>query len=293
MIIVRLVSGLGNQLFQYAIAREISLRNNIDLKLDCSFFKGQSLRSYQLNNFNINASFATQHDLAKFKKLRSSLSFKYKILRKMEQFLPKYKRSIFFEDDLWLYDQNLARVNDNTYIDGYWQNQNYLSALHPQVLEELTLKNVGNSEYNHYLSLIKSKNAVSIHIRRGDYLTDAHASSTFGILSLAYYHRAINHFHSRFSDSAFFIFSDDLAWAEEQFKILATFVKIENGQQPSLELDLMSKCNHNIIANSSFSWWGAFLNPNPEKTVIMPKNWVQDENINSKINLKLSNWIQL
>lgn len=293
MIIVNLISGLGNQLFQYAIARNISLKKKIELKLDISFFSTQSLRNYQLDHFNIAENLASMQDLKRFTSLRSKHSVRYKVQRKIENLLPKHKRKIFSENDLWIYDESLEKISDHTYIDGYWQNKKYLKDLHPTILEELTLKNVDNSDYSHYLFLIGKSNSVSIHIRRGDYLGDKNANEIFGVLPIDYYNRAIDHVKTQVENPLFFIFSDDLNWAEEQFKIHATFVKIENGQKPYLELDLMAKCKHNIIANSSFSWWGAFLNRNLGKIVIMPKRWVLDENINAKINLKLSNWIQL
>jgi len=293
MIIVNLISGLGNQLFQYAIARNISLKKKIELKLDISFFSTQTLRNYQLDKFNIAENLASIQDLKRFTNLRSKHSVRYKIQRNIDNLLPKHKRKIFSESDLWIYEESLEKISNHTYIDGYWQNKKYLKDLHPIVLEELTLKNVDNNDYSHYLFLISKSNSVSIHIRRGDYLGDKNANEIFGVLSIDYYNRAIDHIKTQVENPLFFIFSDDLNWAEEQFKIQATFVKIENGQKPYLELDLMSKCKHNIIANSSFSWWGAFLNRNSSKIVIMPKRWVLDENINAKINLKLSNWIQL
>lgn len=293
MIVVNLVSGLGNQLFQYAFAKTIALRNNVDLKLDNSFFDHQNLRKFELNNFQLESSIVDYEDLVFFKKIKSSLNLKYKILRKLERFLPEYRRSIFIEKKLWEYDDTAKKINDNTYLEGYWQNANYYINLDSSIRDEFLIKNPYDPRYLTYLNNIEKSNSISIHIRRKDYITDVNASSTLGALSIEYYNKAIRYISSKVLDPIFYVFSDDLEWAKKNLLTKATYVEIEDGKLPHFELSLMSKCKHNIIANSSFSWWGAFLNRNEEKIVIMPKNWVRDDSINKKINLKLSSWIQL
>ncbi len=137
--------------------------------------------------------------------------------------------------------------------------------------------------------------SVSIHLRRGDYVSDPWAFHTMGPLPVKYYYKAIDYMSKKLSDPCFYIFSDDLDWVKDNIKIEApvSFVEIANGTKDYLELDIMSKCSHNIIANSSFSWWGAFLNQNPDKIVIAPAQWVIADEINKRIELQLPSWIKM
>lgn len=291
MIRTKIVSGLGNQLFQYALGRKISLKKNTTLSLDISFFNTQNLRSFHLSNYNISGKIENDSNCSE---LNNSIlaRFQNKILNK----LPKYLRSVYYQDEFWNFEKEVFKIKNGTLICGYWQNYKYFEDLDETISEELTLKDVSDKQYNDELTKIQSFIcSVSIHVRRGDYVSDPNARQLLGTLPSNYYKDAIAYIENVISSPTYFIFSDDLIWARKEFDGLARvyYVDIHEGQAPHLELDLMSKCTHNIIANSSFSWWGAFLNRNPEKIVIIPKRWLNNQELNSKIELKFKDWVSL
>lgn len=295
MIYTKLISGLGNQLFQYVVGRQLSILNNSELILDTSFFDSQDLRSYKLNHYNINASIANKPQIDKFLYKYSSDTVTAKVLRKIEKLQPKYKRSLFKEEKWWHLEPDLYKIRGNCYLEGYWQCYQYYKNLDPVIFNELTLKDNNELLNNNITNYITNhSSSVSIHIRRGDYITDTDANKLMGILPLDYYHKATDYIAETITNPTYFIFSDDLDWAKDNLQLSAevVLVDIASGTKDYLELDLMSKCKHNIIANSSFSWWGAFLNRNPDKIVIAPRKWVVPENINSNIHLQFPEWVK-
>lgn len=293
MIITRLISGLGNQLFQYAIGRQLTIEKNVPLKLDTTFFNHQNLRSYKLDNYNINAEIANSEEIGRFIHIYNSNQALSKLLRTAEKILPRTKRKLFKEEVPWQYESELFNVSPNIYIDGYWQNYKYFENMSPIIFEELTLKNRHPESNQDILNNItNNKNSISIHIRRGDYITDKEANDLMGVLDLNYYYSAINLIKQQITNPIFYVFSDDLNWAKDNLKISFPCYYI-NGEKDYFDLDLMSKCKHNIIANSSFSWWGAFLNRNIRKIVIAPKQWVLPKNINEKIELIFPSWTEI
>jgi len=295
MIITRLVSGLGNQLFQYSIGKHLAMKHGVPLKLDTSFFNGQSLRNYKLDNYNIKAQIASSEDVNKLLYWEKRSGFISKVYKKAERIIPRNKRPYFKEMDWWVYDPALLTVSSHVYLDGYWQNYKYFENINPKIFDELTLIEEDAAVSAIEKNIVGNHSSVSIHIRRGDYITNTEAFNLMGVLPLSYYIEAIDLMNSKINNPHYFIFSDDLSWARENVKITApvTFVDFKDNSKDTVELNLMSKCYHNIIANSSFSWWGAFLNTNPGKIVIAPANWVVDKEKNKKIQLQFPSWIKL
>lgn len=296
MIVIKLISGLGNQLFQYAVARQLSLTHNVPLKLDTSFFGSQDLRSFKLHQYAIGAEVATQAEVASLLDVYSSRSLSAKLYRRAESYLPKQYHRYFKETEWWVYEPALMQVKDRAYLDGYWQHHRYFANLYPRVLEELTVREAYTGSALAWLHELQSQPAaVSVHIRRGDYLTDKAAFSLMGILPLEYYHQAIAYISQRVPAACFYFFSDDLDWVKDNLRPAqpSRYVEIAGGAKDYVELDLMSKCKHNIIANSSFSWWGAFLNRNTDKIVVAPHKWVVPEDTNNKIKLQFPSWVKL
>jgi len=291
MVIIKLVSGLGNQLFQYAIGRDLSLRKNVELKADLEFFSSQSLRTFTLDKFNISARTATPDEIKSYRERYVEHSLKNKLLVKLER-LSLISPSYFFESENWSFTKEIYNLSGRVYLEGYWQHNNYFRDLNPQVLKELTLKTEFSEGISKLKIEIQNRNSVSIHIRRGDYITDKIANSLMGSLDSSYYLKAIKAIESRYKDCFFYIFSDDMGWAKRELAFLENKRFVENYADYE-DLILMSTCKHNIIANSSFSWWGAFLNPNSHKTVIAPKNWVKVPEINEKIKIQMPTWIKL
>ncbi|GAB2688352.1 alpha-1,2-fucosyltransferase [Mucilaginibacter koreensis] len=296
MIYSRLISGLGNQLFQYAVARQLSLLKQVPLKLDVSFYETQSLRAYKLNHYNIKADLATQEELDSFFYVLRSKSIPARLYRKIQRLKPRHLKRSFKELESWVYEPKLYSACSNIYLDGYWQHYKYFEHIDQRIFDELTLKNTEElNQYSIFDSIKKDQQSVSIHIRRGDYISDQDAFNLLGVMPLSYYNNAIAHINKKVKAANYYVFSDDLNWASENLKIdgEVQFVDIENGAKDYLELDAMSKCRHQIIANSSFSWWGAFLNRNPDKIVIAPKQWVKPQHINNKIHIQFPEWIKL
>lgn len=301
MIITRLVSGLGNQLLQYAVGRELSIRKNVPLKLDISFFDDQNLRSYKLDHYNIAAQVATNADLQPFAKekndyklLHEKTSFTAKVYRKLEpKVFPKHTKNYFRESTWWILEPNIFKVSSNVYIDGYWQHYKYFENLQLQILEELTLKEPLTDQATNWLEKIKNDPAsVAVHVRRGDYVTDSGANYLMGVLPVSYYQNAIKYMEEKVGNPSFYFFSDDLDWVKANIKTKSNSYYIE-GNADYIDLELMRQCSHNIIANSTFSWWGAFLNRNKNKIVIAPEIWSPRKDVNRNIHLQFPSWIKL
>jgi hypothetical protein len=295
MIVVKLISGLGNQLFQYAVGRQLALRHNVPLKFDVSFFKNQKLRSFKLDNYNINAQIASVEEISKLLYWENTSGFVSKMYKKAERIIPRNKRPYFKELEWWRYDPELFNVSSRVYLDGYWQHYKYFEDVQPGIFDELTLKKHDGGEEVLLENIMNNSSSVSIHIRRGDYLTDPDAYNLMGVMPLSFYLKAIDFMNSKLGNPSYFVFSDDILWAKENLKIKSpvTFVDLGENSKDFVELNMMSKCHHNIIANSSFSWWGAFLNQNPGKIVIAPSNWVARPEINAGIHLQFPSWIKM
>jgi len=296
MIISKLISGLGNQLFQYTIGRHLSLTHQVPLKLDLSFFKDQKLRSYKLDHYNIQAETATEQDVESLTAIYQRKSLYAKIYRKVEKWRPKNKRLYYKEDEWWIYEPGLLQASSPVYLNGYWQHYKYFENIDPRIREELTLKENELADAPAIVGeILGNESSVSLHVRRGDYITDRDAYNFMGVMPLAYYHQAINYIIAKGIKPSFYVFSDDLDWVKDNIQVNAplTCVDLHGGQKDYVELDLMSKCRHNIIANSSFSWWGAFLNQNPGKIVIAPAQWVKPEDVNRKIELVFPTWTKI
>ena len=292
--IVRLIGGLGNQLFQYAAARKLSIIKKTGLKLDISAFEQYKLHSYSLAPFNIREVFAHPDEVAKLRgtnKKGLCGSF-WNLSQKMR---PYHARSTFAESHLRPYDPNILRAPSNVYLDGYWQSQLYFQGIEDIIREEFTIK-VQPDERNRQLAaqVASDEDSVSIHVRRRDFVTNYETNRVHGFCDIDYYETSVDFMLQHVKEPHFFIFSDDPQWAIQnlRFASLSTYVT-HNGPTKNYEdLRLMSACKHNIIANSSFSWWGAWLNRNQDKIVVAPRKWFRDSRLNTK-DLIPSDWLRV
>lgn len=271
MIIIDIKGGLGNQLFQYALGRNLSLLNKQELKFDISHFnKKACARKYSLNNFNIAGKIATKAEIAKYTNTPV-------IIRYVHKLLPYYRRPLINQKGT-VFDPNILLAKD-AYLSGYWQSEKYFISNATTIKKDLLLKKNKLSELrsNQYFKKITDSNAVSVHIRRGDYVTNPKTNKKFGILPMEYYKKASQHIESKVKTPLhYFVFSDDITWAKKNISFEnnpITFVEQETNKD-YIDLMLISLCKHNITANSTFSWWGAWLNSNPDKITIAPKQWV-------------------
>jgi hypothetical protein len=296
MIIVKISSGLGNQLFQYAASKALSIRMSAELKLDLSFYKNDKKRKYRLDKFRIDQNIATEEDTQVFiLTLKQKNFFKRKFLDHFNiSGLEKYNNIYVKERPLISYAQGIENLNGSVYLEGYWQNQRYFININDVLQKEVTLKDPLPKGITEIISEISSCNSVSVHIRRGDYLNN----EIFYPLPLYYYEEGFSLIKKLVLKPIFFVFSDDIGWAKMNFKseLSTVFVEINDKNKDLYEFEIMKNCRHNIIANSSYSWWSAWLNNNVDKIVVAPKRW----SINNKFQKNLDKdcflpqeWIRL
>jgi hypothetical protein len=291
MIIVKLSGGLGNQMFQYAAGLSVAKNNNTKLFLDVDFFKKNTAH----NGFELSKIFSEKFHISTVKDVRHILGFRsYSILFKI---LLRVKNNLLRGQNLYIephfsYDRNFKKICDNNFLVGYFQSEKYFIDIENLIRKIFTFNKNLNTKNKEFLKLIKNSNSVSIHIRRGDYLSNQKAFDVHGICSDIYYDKAISYIRKKISNPKFYIFSDDKEWVKHKFNYQKNFIVVDSNSasQSYFDMFLMSKCKHNIIANSSFSWWAAWLNNNPSKNVIAPKMWFKSKSLSTK-DLIPKNWI--
>jgi hypothetical protein len=281
MIIIKLLGGIGNQMFEYAFGRSLSLKNKTVLKLDAGNL-GQAgsgtIRQYDLAVFNIEAELATKAEARKIRKEPPGKWLK-KIKRQLKIKGWLAKKNYLKEADYPIAE--LTALGDNVYLEGFFHSEKYFLAAADAVRKDFALKPELANFNPSLMEKIKNSNAVSVHIRRGDYASDPATQKMHGLQPLDYYRQALKKINQKITNPRFFVFSDDLDWCRTNLPMPEETVFVA-GQKNYEDLTLMSKCKHNIIANSSFSWWGAWLNDNPDKIVIAPKQWFADEEKNNQ-----------
>lgn len=280
-VITRLNGGLGNQLFQYAAGRALAKRLDAPLKVDISEFDTYLLRRFELDQFNINATIATSEEVSNFV-INPSRFQRYYSRLAISSGVSFNK--IAFKENKFGYDDTFEKIRYPMYLNGYWQSEKYFKSARDKLRSELCLANQFGETSQKILDEILRCPAVSLHIRRGDYITNPSAAVIHGVCSLDYYYLAIRHIITQVQNPYFFVFSDDPQWAKDNLKISYPVQFVEaNGPERGVEdMWLMKSCKHHIIANSSFSWWAAWLNDRQDKIVIAPRTWFLDKKINDK-----------
>jgi len=282
MIVVRLMGGLGNQMFQYAAGLRLAYRHQAELKLDLSFLmdrtprKNFAQRNFDLVVFNFPILRASPKEIRQFRSLRPSGSKNF--LRRFANKLTR--RHYYFEHDL-VYDPSVLELPDETYLEGYFQNESYFSDIEQMVRQRFRLvpdesKLPGTTR--RLADEIRADDAVCLHVRRTDYVTNPSTNRYHGVCSLDYYERGLTKLQSLAVSGRIFVFSDDEAWCRENFRDTSQFQIVGNehaGPRASTHLWLMTLCRHFLIPNSSFSWWAAWLSENPGKIVLRPSQWLQ------------------
>ncbi len=292
MIIVKLIGGLGNQMFQYALGKKLALKSQDELFLDCSFFSEKGAhtpREFELDVFNLSARIADQQRLELFHpQTKSRLQ---SLIGRLFPVNQSYK--IVNERGHEFHPEVLEIVGD-IHLIGYWQTELYFADVRDELLRDFHFATTLSEKNLELANEIRSSNSVSVHIRRGDYVSNESAKTFHGLCDIPYYKRGIEYLERSEKALAFFVFSDDIEWARENLEISAptTFIDHNKGKQSYDDMRLMSMCKHHIIANSSFSWWGAWLNPSGSKKVIAPQQWFLDSTINTRDIIPKA-WIRL
>ncbi len=284
MIVVRLMGGVGNQMFQYAAARRLSLAKGVELRLDISFHVSnqgpETPRPFLLDRFEIAGKVIDPKELKEF--LEAGLpEYRHSINRTAERVtghrLFRNPR-VFVERDK-NFEPGVLDLPDDVYLDGYFQSERYFVDVRDVILKEFTVRAPMNPSNADLAKLISESGSVCLHIRRGDYYSNAACRAVHAVDLSDYYRKAIALMRERHGDCRFFIFSDEPEWVRKNFDLQrdGVVVDVNSPDDPEQDLHLMSLCGNFIIANSSFSWWGAWLSKNPDKIVIAPKRWFLDD----------------
>ena len=290
MIIVRLIGGLGNQLFQYAVARHLAEIHRTVVKIDISGFEKYKLHKYSLWPFNIQENFAFSDEVAALTGHKRS-----GWQRAIRQMLPITSKSpkTYIRQKYYHFDSDILNLPDNVYLDGYWQNERYFIDIAEIIRREFTVKTPQRGFDREFGELICPCESISIHIRRQDYVNNPDTKKYHGVCGLDYYLDCVETLTKTLKSPHFFVFSDDPKWAQDNLQLLYPITYIShNGPDKNYEdLRLMSQCKHHIIANSTFSWWGAWLSTHKENFVFAPKKWFAKSDINTE-DLIPSGWIK-
>lgn len=277
MIKVKIQAGLGNQMFQYALARAIQETTGKEVVLDLSFYapggvaEGDVARGYGLDKYELNQDL--KYDYASTPKKNTIFE---KILRKLKRESP------------FVFYQKYLQPKDGAHLIGFWQSEKYFKNIANIIRKEFTLKDKiearsENDLTKRYLEeILKAEHSISVNIRRGDYATNEKTRNYHGLLSTDYFLEGVEYIvkekNLEKTKTEIFIFSDDISWCQENLQSLEKFGKLIFVPREISATDamyLMSRCQNNVIANSTFAWWGAWLNDNSEKIVIAPKHWMK------------------
>lgn len=274
MVTVLISGGLGNQMFQYAAAKALAKRLQTPLVLDLYPLekKTQSTaRNYELGIFNFEAE----------KKYTLKGKFFYKARPFIQKHRVFFQRFGFYSDTTAiLYQPDFESLKGNICLSGYFQNERYFEPIKKELYKDFTFNNPLDKRNGDIANRIQSEQSVAVHIRRGDYITNKDAATNFVTCGKDYYEKAIEEIIEKVGKPVFYVFSEDFEWIKENITFegySVHYIDWNKGVESYIDMQLMSMCKHNIIANSSFSWWAAWLNRNCEKIVMAPGKWFQNE----------------
>ena len=264
-------------MFQYAFGRAHAKRLGVELKLELSDPSLIIHNGFELERlFNIKASEATSADIRRILGCQ-----RHALIRKIisASGLQKIFNSSVIQEPHFHVAPQMFHLADNSYVCGYWQSEKYFAAMANEIRIEFSFKLPLIDQNADFVEKISSKDSVSLHVRRNDFVNNSKIAAVHGLCSMEYYKSAIKYISDRVKEPHFFVFSDDPIWVKNNLKLdyPCDFIDHNRGAESNNDMRLMSLCKHNIIANSSFSWWGAWLNPNPDKLIIAPKRWFFDQ----------------
>jgi len=292
MIITKLKGGLGNQLFQYAIGRRLAEDQNSELKFDISLLNQQNkitaLRKYKLNVFKIDTLISSKSDENRILGVKWLVPIKRRFWKMgIDLFRWNYIRETSYG-----YHPEVLSLKRDLILEGYWQSAKYFDSIRGILLKELTLKNEFiTTRFSSLKDEMTKQNSVAIHVRRGDYVSNPTVTKEFGVCTLDYYLKSIEYLKHRLSNPRFYVFSDDLEWCKLSFNA-ENDIHFVTDFEDYQDLMLISSCRHQIISNSTFSWWGAWLNQNATKVVVAPEIWYIDPSFDTS-HLIPTEWIRI
>lgn len=277
MVISQILGGLGNQMFQYAAGRALSLAVGQPLLLDLRGFENYALhQGFELERvFTAPVKAATAGDVSRMLGWRAP-DLVRKVLKRTES--PLLRGTRLAIEPHFNYWAGLRKGGAPRYLMGYWQSERYFKDFAEILRADFRFKSPLDGVNRDIAGRMQACQSVSLHVRRGDYVSHAATAKILNVCSLNYYRKAIDYVAAHVAEPSFFVFSDDPQWTQENLKIgfPAEYVDGNRGQRSYIDMQLMSLCKHQIIANSSFSWWGAWLNPNTGKHVVAPTEWFRN-----------------
>jgi hypothetical protein len=291
MIVVRLMGGLGNQLFQYAAGRSVAKLRDADLAVDLGWFRRRMRATDPVRLFDL-ASFRLDIKILSLSERQiAALEAPTRILYQPVRWLtPKFR---VVREESQRFDAAVLRTSDDSLLIGYWQSERYFESVRNEIRGDLTSGQRLGPKIDQHIQILRSVPTLGVHVRRGDYVTNPSAAAFHGTLGRDYYQAAVRHVMEGAAVEQVIVFSDDPTWAEEQLKFPVPTQHLSAEFRDTFdEFHLLRSCHHQVIANSSFSWWAAWLNDNPGKIVVAPTHWYRDSTVDTS-DLIPSSWHRL
>lgn len=283
MILAKLRGGLSNQMFQYAAARRLAHTHGTRVRIDNYWYEGipegATPRQYELDCLSISGEQASRWEVIGTDGLRNT-PLRHLPIATYRKFRPRYR---FVAEKSLRFDPQIMDLPDNVCLFGYWVSERYFADASHIIRDEFRFRQNPSNGNLKWLESLRQCESVAIHVRRGDYAANPFLTSIHGLLTPEYYSSAVAEVRSRLSSPVFFLFSDDLDWATANLRLEGEVIPVDenHGKASPEDLRLMAAARHNIIANSGFSWWAAWLNANPDKIVVAPKRWFADPTYDS------------
>ena len=303
VVIAHLLGGLGNQMFQYAAARAVALRCNAPLILDASWLSGETERHFDLRPFRIRTErpfalwpFRINVGILKSDPPHSrwAVAFEHFAGRLNRRFGTHKRGAPIFRERPFQYDCRVQSLRAPVYMYGYFQSGKYFADWTDIISDDFQISDPPRPEAQALLDHIKASDAICMHVRRGDYVTDPAVNAFHGLCSIDYYHRGLRDVANNLARPECFVFSDDPAWVRENLMldVPTTIVNIHGPHEAHEDLRLMAACHSYVIANSSMSWWGAWLGRRAGKRVVAPRQWFKASSRDAR-DLIPDDWVRL
>jgi len=283
VVVMRIMGGLASQMHKYGIGRSLADKNGCDLLLDLTWFEKQNVkdtrREFLLNKLKARFSIASNRTIAQLRtgRIRRKLS---SVARKFGLRDNLIKSSHYIRSNN---SKNLFDVLPSVYIEGEWFGSLMIKENRDSLLNDFSLRDEITGSASVVLGSILESESVAIHVRRGDFVKNREAASFNWLTNIEYYKVAADYLREKVANPKFFVFSDDIEWATENLSVFLSNPYFVDGNMPYEDIYLMKNCKHQIIANSGFGWFGAWLNTNKRKILIAPKAWVKDAVLNNEI----------
>ncbi len=277
MVIVKIMDGLGNQMFNYALGRSLSLQLGYPLKLDITSFSEEREFpfTYKLHYFNIPQDIASTHEIEQIRDgyhLNPLQEAAFKLRRR----LASYHEKPYVQERYYHFDPDILKIRDNTYLAGLWQSEKYFRPVAEQLRKDFVLKSKPDPLNQTFADQICAVNSISLHHRRQEFAGERGKQDNQVVMTQEYYDKALAYICQRVENPHLFIFSDEMDWVKANLRFNLPVVYVDHNREEEKHIEdfrLLSMCRYNIISTSTFSWWSAWCNPNPDKIVIAPKTW--------------------